>query len=258
MALQRSGLSDLLILLLVIVVMAEPGFAFKLEADNTISHFPPLIDCGPASAAPSSTFHANVLSLLGTLPSTAAAAPTGFATALSRGAGSTAHSRAASASAREGAAPPLPRLTGTASPACPPPPETSRRGGTWRAGCFLSFADTNATSPREDAFRGWFYNDDDDDATPSPTAALVRQCAGDRTAAECSQCLNKSARVLRELRRRRRLSRIHGESVVVVVGYGCVLRVVLVSPPPQWQINCELSVPLLSSSKTGADFTASA
>ncbi|TVU32242.1 hypothetical protein EJB05_23965, partial [Eragrostis curvula] len=237
MALRKITSLSALALLVLVVVMGEPVVAFQLEADNTTSHFPPLLDCGPASAAPSTAFRANVRSLLNALPSAAAAAPTGFATARSPGSGRDrvfARGLCFGASGRgESDGDCLTCLTAAASDVATTC-HGSRRGGTWRAGCFLSFADTNATSAREDAFRGWFYDDGDDDGS-SPTAALVSQCADDRTASECSRCLNESALVVPELKQRRQLSQIHGESVVVV-GYSCVLRVVFVPPPPQWKI----------------------
>jgi hypothetical protein len=58
-----------------------------------------------------------------------------------------------------------------------------RRGAVWRAGCFLSFADTNASTPREEAWRGWFYDDRADrgwfyDDTPTAVCMATRVCAG--------------------------------------------------------------------------------
>ncbi|TVT97909.1 hypothetical protein EJB05_56835, partial [Eragrostis curvula] len=230
-----SGLLALaLLVLLRVLVMARQGDAFKMEADNTSSHFPPLLDCGPASAAPSVAFRANVLSLLGALPSAAAARRTGFAATRSHGRGpDRAFARGLCFGTSGGGADCLACLSAAASDVaarC----HGSRRGGTWRAGCFVSFADTNATSARERRFQDWFYDDGDDDGS-SPTAALTSQCAGDRAAAECSRCLNESALVVPELKRRRQLSPIHGDSVVVV-GYDCVLRVLLEPPEPLWEI----------------------
>jgi hypothetical protein len=215
-----SGHSALLPFLIILVVMAEPGIALTLEPEDTILHFPPLLDCSPASAATpsSSAFRANVLSLLDSLPSAAATAP----------------SRAASASA-----------TATASRACPAPPPTSppcaTAAGAWRDGCFASFADTNATSPREEALRLWFYDDDDGGDSPTPASALERLCAADREETECARCLNESARAVPELKRRRRLSRVHGDAVVVV-GYTCFLRVLLDDPLPRWRVIGEHSL----------------
>jgi hypothetical protein len=117
----------------------------------------------------------------------------------------------------------------------------SRRGGAWRDGCFASFADTNATSPREEALRLWFYDDDDGGDSPTPASALERLCAADREETECARCLNESARVVPELKRRRRLSRVHGDAVVVV-GYTCFLRVLLDDPLPRWRVIGEHSL----------------
>jgi hypothetical protein len=58
-----------------------------------------------------------------------------------------------------------------------------------------------------------------------------------RTAAECSRCLNESAQVVPALKEGRQLSLVHGDAVVVV-GYSCYLRVPLFPPPttrlPVW------------------------
>ncbi|CAD6213020.1 unnamed protein product [Miscanthus lutarioriparius] len=118
-----------------------------------------------------------------------------------------------------------------------------RRGAVWRAACFLSYADTNASTAREDAFRGWFYDDNSADGDDTPTAALGRECVANRTAAECSRCLNESAKVvpaLKEGRRKRKLSLVHGDAVVVV-GYSCYLRVPLFPPMPRWETYGELT-----------------
>ena len=117
----------------------------------------------------------------------------------------------------------------------------SQRAGVWRSGCFLAYADTSAASAHEDAFRGWFYDDDNVD---EPTAALGSQCAADRTEAECSRCANESAQVVPALKVGRQLSMVHGDAVVVV-GYACYLRVPLFSPMPRWQQKRELSCPPL-------------
>ena len=106
-----------------------------------------------------------------------------------------------------------------------------RRGVVWRAGCFLSYADTNASTAREDAWRGWFYDDDSDDTL---TAALGT-CVANRTAAECSRCLNESAQVVPALKEGRQLSLVHGD-VVVVVGYSCYLRVPLSPTKIRWPV----------------------
>ena len=62
-----------------------------------------------------------------------------------------------------------------------------RRGAVWRAGCFLWYADTNASTAREDAWRGWFYDDDSDDTlTAAPgTCAAIRDLAGLKSGSFC-------------------------------------------------------------------------
>ncbi|RCV07778.1 hypothetical protein SETIT_1G272800v2 [Setaria italica] len=235
-----SGLPSLVLLFLVLAVAAVgPGVALKLEPTGTIEHFPPLLDCAPTTASPSrndSAFHANVLSLLAALPSAAAAAPTGSAFARSGGAGrDCAFARGACfgfGAPRGGSFPGdcrscLSAAAEDVAKGC----GASRRAGAWRAGCFLSYADTNRSTAREDAFRGWFYEDSDDG--DSPTVALGRQCTANRTAAECARCLNESAQVVPALKVGRQLSMVHRDAVVVV-GYACYLRVPLFPPTPLW------------------------
>jgi hypothetical protein len=219
-----SGLSSLVVLVL-LMAAAGPGVALKLEPTDTIKHFPPLLDCAPATASPAwndNAFSANVLSLL--------AAPTG--TAFARGAcfgfgaphdgSSPGDCRSCLSAAAEDVA------AGCGA---------SRRAGAWRAGCFLSYADTNRSTAREDAFRGWFYDDSDGDN--SATAALGSQCTANRTAAECAGCLNESTQVVPALKVGTQLSTVHGDAVVVV-GYACYLRIPLF-PPPLWLQYSELS-----------------
>jgi hypothetical protein len=230
-----SGLSALLPLLVILVVMAaEPGIALTLEPEDTILHFPPLLDCSPAASAAtpsSSAFRANVLSLLDALPSAAAAAPTGFAAG---------RDRAFARGLCFGDGDCLACMSAAAADVATQC-NGSRRGGAWRDGCFASFADTNATSHREEALRLWFYDDDDGGDSPTPASALERLCAADREETECARCLNESARVVPELKRRRRLSRVHGDAVVVV-GYTCFLRVLLEDPLPRWRVIGEHSL----------------
>ncbi|KAL6641224.1 hypothetical protein ACP70R_019405 [Stipagrostis hirtigluma subsp. patula] len=196
---KRSAMSSLLHLVLILAV-AQSGLALELEAlfDGT-GHLPPLLDCSPARAASSdsqndSAFRDKVLSVLGAIPSAAAAAPSGFAAMWSDGAGRDRASASASA-----------RAAATAPRACPPQPRTS-----------------------PSAFRGWLY--DDGGPTAAPPEA---QCSGDRTPAECSRCANESARMVPVLKLAHRVSTFYGEAVVVV-GYDCCLRVQLVPPPPRW------------------------
>ncbi|CAL4884687.1 unnamed protein product [Urochloa decumbens] len=216
----------MILLALVMAAAAGPGVALKLEPTGTIKHFPPLLDCAPATAtaANDSAFRANVLSLLGALPSAAAAAPTGSASTRSGGA------FARGACFGFGASSSSPgdcRSCLSAAAGCG---AASRRAGAWRAGCFVSYADTNRSTAREDAFRAWFYDDSDGDAAWFyGDAALASQCTANHTAAECARCLNESAQVVPALKEGRQLSMVHGDAVVVV-GYACYLRVPLLPP----------------------------
>ncbi|CAN6282656.1 unnamed protein product [Urochloa humidicola] len=240
--------------LILVLLLQQPGIALKLEPTGTSTHFPPLLDCAPAPAtAPSSdndaAFRANVLSLLGALPSTAAAAPPGSAVTLSDGAGRDRAFARGSCFAL-GASSPSPgdadchECLSAAAQAVAGGCAGSRRAGVWRAGCFLSYADTNASTAREDAYRGWFY-DDSDGGAPT-TAAIGSHCAADRTAAECSRCLDESSvKVVPALMVGNQLSMVHRDAVVVV-GYACFLRVPLVAPQLGWAKYRELSL-LLSS-----------
>ena len=210
----------------------------KLEPTGTSSHIPPLLDCAPAPAARSNNltaFRCNVLALLSALP---AAAPTGFVAAAQSG-GAVCDDRAFArafcfgfGARRRGSVPGdnclecLSAAAQDAADGC-----HGRRGAVWRAGCFLSYVDTNASTAREDAWRGWFYDDDSDDTL---TAALGT-CVANRTAAECSRCLNESAQVVPALKEGRQLSLVHGD-VVVVVGYSCYLRVPLSPPKIRWPV----------------------
>jgi len=232
---------------------AGPGGALKLEPTGTSGHFPPLLDCAPAPAtAPSknaSAFRAHVLSLLGALPAAAAAVPTGSASTRSAGRAGRDRAFARGACFGFGASdgPSSPGdycrscLSAAAEDVAAGCAGASRRAGAWRAGCFVSYADTGRPTASEDAFRGWFYDDGDDDP---PTAALGNQCTANRTAAECARCLNESAQVVPALKEGGRLSMVHGDAVVVV-GYACYLRVPLFSPMPRWQQKRELSCPPL-------------
>ncbi|OEL32329.1 Subtilisin-like protease SBT1.4, partial [Dichanthelium oligosanthes] len=65
----------------------------------------------------------------------------------------------------------------------------SRRAGVWCHGCFLAYADTDAPSACEDAFRGWFYA-----AVQNTKVRPGGECMGDRVAADCGRCFEDSAR----------------------------------------------------------------
>ncbi|CAL4942527.1 unnamed protein product [Urochloa decumbens] len=236
--LSGGGLPSLIVLVLVLLQL-QPGSALKLKPASTSTSFPPLVDCAPAPApaAPSSNndtaaFRANVVSLLGTLPSAAAAGPTGFVATLDAGTG---RDRAFARGACFGLGAPGPGgpspgdcvecLSAAAHDVAGGCGAATRRAGVWRAGCFLSYADTNASTAREDAFRGWFYDDSDG----AGGALRSQQC----TAAECSRCLDESVSMVPALVGAR-LSRVHADAVVVV-GYACYLRVPLFAPEPRWE-----------------------
>lgn len=235
------------LILLVLMMAAEPRIALKLEPTGTSSNIPPLLDCAPAPAGAARSnnlgaFRGNVLALLGALPAAAAAAPTGLvAAAQSGGAVGDDDDRAFcfSFGARRRSSVPCDNCLECLSTAAQDVADGchGRRGAVWRAGCFLSYADTNASTAREDVFRGWFYDDDDDD---TPTAALGSQCVATSTAAECSRCLNESAQVVPKLKEGRQLSLVHGDAVVVV-GYSCYLRVPLFPATTRWVSYGELA-----------------
>jgi hypothetical protein len=239
------------LILLVLVMAAEPGIALKLEPTGTSSHIPPILDCAPAPAGAArsnnlSVFRGNVLAVLGALPAAAAAAPSGFVAAAQSG-GDVGNDRAFArafcfglvSARRRGSVPGdcldcLSTAAQDVADGC-----HGRRGAIWRAGCFLSYADTNACTAREDAWRGWFYDDSADD---TPTAALGT-CVANRTAAECSRCLNESAQVVPALKEGRQLSLLHRDAVVVI-GYSCYLRVPLFPATTRWVSYGELASPL--------------
>lgn len=226
------------VLLVALVLVAQPGTAYKQRAEpsTTLTRFPPLMDCGPAPAAPvegDGAFRANLLSLLGLIPAAAAAAaPAGFVTA---SLGTTGRDRAfaralcfdaANRSSSSGCRACLSAAARDATGGC----GASRRAGVWRAGCFLAYADTDAASAREDAFRGWFY------AGPNTTLK-----DGVCTGPDCARCFEDARRAAAALRW---LVRMRGEEVIVV-GYGCCLRVQMSALPMRSDVHCELSVILL-------------
>ena len=139
-----TGLPPLTVLVLVMAA-GGPGIALKLEPTGTSGHFPPLLDCAPAPAKPSkngSAFRANVLSLLGALPSAAAAAPTGSASTRSAGAR---RDRAFARGVCFGFGAP----DGSSSPGDCRSCLSAAAEDVWRAGCFLSYADTNTSTARD-------------------------------------------------------------------------------------------------------------
>ncbi|WVZ59407.1 hypothetical protein U9M48_009553 [Paspalum notatum var. saurae] len=226
------------LILLGLLLVAAAGF--QLEPAGTSRRFPPLLDCAPAQAQAqaatssnnSSPFRANVLALLGALPSAAAAAPWGSTAMLSSVSGrDQAFARGLCLGLGIGRSPGdcLACLSAAAQDVASGCGAASRRAGVWRVDCFLAYADTNASTAHEDAFGGWFYDDSYDD-----DAALESQCAANRTAAECARCLNASAQVVPRLKEGNQLSKVHGDTVVVV-GYGCYVRVSLLDPMPLWK-----------------------
>ncbi|OEL12761.1 hypothetical protein BAE44_0026221 [Dichanthelium oligosanthes] len=228
---KRRALSTLILLVL---LTDGHAIAIKLDASTTFGHFPALVHCAPTPSKNDSAFRASVLSALGALPSAAAAAPTGFAatrsgSAFARGLCFGLGERHGSSSGDCHAC-----LSAAAQDVVAGGCGASRRAGAWRAGCFLSYADTNASSAQEDAFHGWFYD------SGGPTAALGSQCAGDLTAADCSRCTNESARVVPPAH----LAMVHGNAVVVV-GYGCYLRISIDALWPWWLRTGELLLLLL-------------
>ncbi|KAL6842253.1 hypothetical protein ACP4OV_027901 [Aristida adscensionis] len=217
---------------------------------------PPSPSPSPSPSSPatnSSAFRANVLALLDALPS--AAAPTGFAS-LSRGEG--ADRAFVRGICRGDAALPgdcaafLRSATNLLAANCTG--GGRRRAAAWFDKCLVSYADTNASTARESAYRSILYNaqtvagEDAFEAAyytlmarQSPAAApmfatgeavydrdaagaggggtmygLV-QCMRDRTAAECERCLRDSVPQLP--------SCCYGHQGGVVLGYNCNLRV---------------------------------
>jgi len=133
---------------------------------------------------------------------------------------------------------------------------SSRRAGIWYDKCFVSYADTNASTAQELQFRSILYNTGevrDKDAFETTYYALMRQltarvvngsgsspmfatgeavydaaapngamygllqCMRDRTPAECEQCLQDSVEQLPGC--------CYGNQGGVVLGYNCYLRV---------------------------------
>ncbi|KAK3152913.1 hypothetical protein QOZ80_2BG0165250 [Eleusine coracana subsp. coracana] len=215
----RPRLTTLLLLFVVALAeMVDPGLA--VAEISRRGHHPPLLHCGPApvlSKTDEATFRANLAAALAALPSAAAAKRDAFAavhvgSAFARGAcfGANVTSSPATVRACEACLSAAARdVTGGCG-------ASSGRAGVWRNECFLSYADSNVSSPREDAFRNWFY------AAPRTNATLADDgwCVTER-AVDCVQCLRDSARAAAAIGW---WQRIHGEEVIVV-GYSCFLRV---------------------------------
>ncbi|XP_048567705.1 cysteine-rich receptor-like protein kinase 10 [Triticum urartu] len=114
-----------------------------------------LLQCYPAPALSNATngtaFRATLLPLLRSLPS--AAAPTGFASLRSVTRGERAFARGlcfGNSTVPSECARCLSAAAGNLTAGCG---STSQRAGFWSDRCFLAYADTNTSSPSEDAFR---------------------------------------------------------------------------------------------------------
>ncbi|CAL4942515.1 unnamed protein product [Urochloa decumbens] len=220
----------LLLLLLVATAMADsiPGVAFA--GDPTNRHRPPLLDCSSAPATAThndSSFRANLASVLDGLPSIAAAMPGRLAVVKSADAGPhRAFARGVCFGGSSSAvAACLTCLTSAArdlAGGC----RGSRRAGSWRDGCFMAYADSDASSSREGAFRGWFYAGWN---TTPPALAGVGECLV-YSGKDCERCINDPLRGAPPLGW---LWRLRGGEVVVV-SYACCLSI-KISPNSQSQ-----------------------
>ncbi|TVU32238.1 hypothetical protein EJB05_23961, partial [Eragrostis curvula] len=205
-------LAALLLLLVAAVGMVDTGVAAVVEGSTSgQQHHPPLLDCGPVPTTPSKSdddavFRANLSSALAEAQSAAATIGRAFAhgACFLSNVSSPAVTRACTACLSAAARDVIGRCGAT-----------SVRAGAWRDECFVSYADSDASTPREDAFRGWFY------AGPTTPAALDGgYCVLDSTV--CDRCFHDSARAAAAALGW--LQRIHGEEVLVV-GYNCLIRV---------------------------------
>uniref|UniRef100_A0A0D9ZHE6 Gnk2-homologous domain-containing protein n=1 Tax=Oryza glumipatula TaxID=40148 RepID=A0A0D9ZHE6_9ORYZ len=211
---------------------------------------PPSASPSPRSSAINITFQSNVLALLDDLPS--AAGPTGFAS-LSRGEGA---DRAFVRGMCRGDSTPDDCATYLRSAVldinghC----NSNRRAAIWYDKCFLSYADTNASTAYENSYHAELYNVNNvtdkvgfertyyalmsrlraraandtvrmfaageavyDPGADNGTMYGLVQCMRDRTAAECDRCLNDSVQQLP--------SCCWGHQGGVVLGYNCYVRV---------------------------------
>ncbi|KAM3328880.1 hypothetical protein ACQJBY_026152 [Aegilops geniculata] len=130
-----------------------------------------LLQCYPAPALTNATngtaFRVTLLPLLRSLPS--AAAPTGFASLHSAARGERAFARGlcfGNSTVPSECARCLSAAAGNLTAGCG---ATSLRAGIWSDRCFVGYADTNTTSPREDAFRARVLLPGDD-AVPVPAS----------------------------------------------------------------------------------------
>ncbi|KAK3152923.1 hypothetical protein QOZ80_2BG0165370 [Eleusine coracana subsp. coracana] len=225
--------SRLLLAVIVVAAAVTANPSAALTVGTTSVHHPPLLDYTPAPSPSMDggdiAFRANLASALLTTTTSAAAARKGFATAQSGEAG---HDHVFARGLCFGAVNQSSWSTGAKCLSCLSAAAMdvatkcngSRRGAVWHAGCFLSYADTNASSAHEDAFHGWFYA-----AAVPNTTILDRECAADRSAADCDRCFHDSARAAAAAALGW-WQRIHHEEVLVV-GYACYLRVQISALP---------------------------
>lgn len=169
MALRKLSSLLLVAQLLLVVVGGASAIVARGTQLYTTGYFPQ-IDCSPAPMATSTgsngtAFRANLLTLLASLPDQAA--PTGFAS-MQAGAGGRApggddDDRAFARGACLGDSTPsqcrdcLAAAVIDVAEGCG---ADTRRAGAWLSGCYLAYADTDATSPRESAFHRWFFDGD--------------------------------------------------------------------------------------------------
>ena len=169
-------------LLLILLVAAVTPVPAATEQQRVLTLTTTVIECYPASAPTNATtngtaFRVNVLSLLAKLPS--AAAPTGFASLHSSGRSA---NRALARGLCFGVAAPLEcrrclsmaatNLTSRCDA------HSTRRAGIWSDGCFVSYADTNATTPTDDAFRARAISGPADALAHSAADADLQRLAG--------------------------------------------------------------------------------
>ncbi|CAM0907014.1 unnamed protein product [Alopecurus aequalis] len=150
MATSALSCSRALLLILLVSVTLVPG-----ATEQRLSLTATAIECYPAppptNVTNGSEFGANVLSLLAALPS--ATALTGFASLHSGGSSDRAFARGLCFGVAT--SPECGRCLSVAATnltsACGA--DSHRRAGIWSDGCFVSYADTNASSASEDVFR---------------------------------------------------------------------------------------------------------
>nr|CAD40118.3 OSJNBa0061C06.2 [Oryza sativa Japonica Group] len=250
-----GGWSGSIVFLLVEVVAILFTGATSKDTTNPFTSLdcpspPPSASPSPPSSAINSTFQSNVLALLDDLPS--AAGPTGFAS-LSRGEGA---DRAFVRGMCRGDSTPDDCATYLRSAVldinghC----NSNRRAAIWYDKCFLSYADTNASTAYENSYHAELYNVNNvtdkvgfertyyalmsrlraraandtarmfaageavyDPGADNGTMYGLVQCMRDRTAAECDRCLNDSVQQLP--------SCCWGHQGGVVLGYNYYVRV---------------------------------